>query len=110
MREKLSQKVAKKRKKLPKGIIGVTVKDGKEYYTYEKFRYMPEWAEYNINIKDDKRRLAMAELIMFYGCCDVDEDGLNLYRVQEEDMKYFNEVIRPELDRQHKRLREGKEI
>ena len=33
-------------RKLPKNIVKITVEDGREYYTYEMFHFMPEWLEF----------------------------------------------------------------
>lgn len=92
MREKLSQtsqtsqNIAKKRK------------------NYPKFRVVPEWLEFMGNMnKEDRGK--MFDAIMIYGCFELEPTNLD-----GDLLEYFNKEIRPELDRQHKRLREGKEI
>lgn len=92
-------------RKLPKNIVKITVEDGREYYTYEMFRFMPEWLEYAESINDLKRELAFFDSISKYGCYEIEPTGIG-----GGDLDYFNAQVRPELDRQHKLLREGKEI
>lgn len=92
-------------RKLPKNIVKITVEDGREYYTYEMFHFMPEWLEYAESINDPKRELAFFDSISKYGCYEIEPTGIG-----GGDLNYFNAQVRPELDRQHKLLREGKEI
>lgn len=75
---------------------------------YPKFRWMPEWADYYAKIKDCgdwMRELAFCDAIMLYGCYAIYDELLN-----PEDKAYFDMQVVPELNRQHKRLEEGKEI
>ena len=95
-------------RKLPKNIVKITVEDGREYYTYEMFHFMPEWLEYAENINDPKRELAFFDSISKYGCYEIEPTEIT--EIGGEDLDYFNAQVRPELDRQHKLLREGKEI
>ncbi len=90
---------------LPKNIVKITVEDGKEYYTYEMFHFMPEWLEYAESINNPKTELVFFDAISKYGCYEIEPTEIG-----GEDLDYFNAQIRPELDRQHKLLREGKEI
>lgn len=74
---------------------------------YPKFRWMPEWKHYTDTIPKEQtdRRLDMYDAIMLYGCYSIYDELLN-----PEDKAYFDKEIVPELNRQHKRLEEGKEI
>lgn len=91
-------------RKLKNGLK-ITVEDGIKYYTYPKFRFMPEWAKYIRDIKEPERRYAMFDAVTKYGCYDIEDIG-----IEGADLEYFNKEVRPELDRQHKRMREGKRI
>lgn len=90
---------------LPKNIVKITVEDGREYYTYEKFRFLPEWLEYSESINDPKRELAFFDSISKYGCYEIEPTEIG-----GEDLDYFNAQVRPELDRQHEIMKKGGDI
>lgn len=54
---------------------------------------------------DKKDRGELFDAIMIYGCFELEPTNLD-----GDILEYFNKEIRPELDKQHKRLKEGKEI
>lgn len=90
------------RKRISKNCV-CTIEGNSKYYTYEKFRWFVEWLEYS-------EKLPRTEQYEFYGA--VSKYGL--YEI-EPTLKgavllYFNANVRPELDKQHKRLREGKKL
>ena len=72
---------------------------------YPKFKFQPEWAYYIDKLDDWKRQLSMYDNISLYGCYGVEDEFLHA-----DDEAYFDNKIRPELDRQHKLLDEGKDI
>ncbi len=68
---------------------------------YKKFRWFAKWLEYANKLPDEEERTFNRSVIMY---------GLR----KEEPVKltgntldYFNTHIRPEIDRQHKRLDRG---
>lgn len=72
---------------------------------YPKFKFQPEWVYYIDKLDDWRRKLSMYDNISLYGCYGVEDEFLH-----DDDKAYFDKKIRPELDRQHKRLEEGKDI
>lgn len=71
---------------------------------YLRFRFSPEWLEYIDTLpKEDGDNLLLQ--IRAYALYDAEPEELT-----PEAQEYFNREIRPELDRQHKRLNEGKRI
>lgn len=81
----------------------LTIDGNSKYYTYEKFRWLIEWLEYS-------EKLPQPEQYEFYGA--VSKYGL--YEIEPTlkgaVLDYFNVNVRPELDKQHKRLKEGKKL
>lgn len=84
--------------------FSVAVEDGKELYTYKKFRWFIEWLEYSETLPKDIQPV-FSRAISTYGLFAIEPTDL-----QGDALNYFNEKIRPELNRQHKRLREGKKL
>ena len=72
---------------------------------YNKFRWFAEWVEYCKTLYDDSEQLAFHEAIAKYGL-ECEEP----IRITGAALEYFNMKVRPELDRQHKRMREGKRL
>lgn len=71
---------------------------------YPKFRFLLEWLEYIDSLpKGDGDSLLLQ--IGAYGIREEEPETLT-----PEAQEYFNREIRPELDRQHRRLNEGKRI
>lgn len=71
---------------------------------YLRFRFSPEWLEYIGSLqKEDGDNLLLQ--IRAYALYEAEPEKLT-----PEAQEYFNREIRPELDRQHKRLNEGKRI
>lgn len=71
---------------------------------YDRFSFAPEWLEYIDSLpRIDGGRLLMQ--IRFYAFFETEPETLT-----PEAQEYFNREIRPDLDRQHKRLNEGKRI
>lgn len=67
------------------------------------FWWRAEWVEYMDGIQSNTEKLNFARSIAEYGLF-----GKEPYRLSCEDLEYFNEVVRPDLDVQRKRLKEGK--
>lgn len=82
----------------------VTTVDGEERYAYEKFRWFIAWLEFD-NTLPKEEQFPFRWAIIKYGLYEIEPAD-----IQGPALDYFNEVIRPELDRQHKQLKEGKEI
>lgn len=72
---------------------------------FPKFRFAVEWLEYIENIADEDEQLKMFAAVSDYG---INANAPNGLTPCNED--YFNREIRPDLDRQHKRFKEGKSI
>lgn len=62
---------------------------------YDKFRWLKKWVDYSSSLNDNQK-LALSQSIARYGLNDEEPQGLD-----EAVLGYFNEAIRPELDRQH---------
>ena len=73
--------------------------------TYEKFRWFAEWVAYCETLHDDMEQLAFHESIAKYGL-----KGEEPTEIAGAALEYFNQKIRPELDRQHERMRKGRDI
>lgn len=73
---------------------------------YPKMHLLPEWMEI---IRKMPRREGNALLMAAagYGTHEIEPDPDEL---TAEAQEYFNKEIRPELDRQHRRFKEGKRI
>lgn len=69
------------------------------------FWWRVEWYHYLKSISANPERLALAEAIADYGL-----NGTEPTQLCCEDLDYFNEVIRPDLDKQRKQLKNGKKI
>lgn len=69
------------------------------------FLWRVEWVRYFDGIQSEIEKLNFARSIAVYGLYGKDANLLC-----GEDLDYFNEVIRPDLDEQRKRLKEGKKI
>ncbi len=79
--------------------------DGKiKSINFGKFRFFGEWLDY-IDRLSKEAQPGLMYYIFAYGFHETEPDELT-----PEAQEYFNRVIRPELDRQHKRLNEGKRI
>ena len=72
---------------------------------YEKFRLLVEWVAYCETLHDDAEQLAFHESIAKYGLKCEEPAGIT-----GAALEYFNTEIRPELDRQHKRMMKGRDI
>lgn len=72
---------------------------------YEKFRWLAEWVVYCKFLHDDAERLALNDAIAEYGIMSKEPAGIT-----GATLEYFNEEIRPELDRQHKLMMGGYEV
>ena len=72
---------------------------------YEKFRWLVEWVAYCETLHDDAEQLAFHESIAKYGL-KCEEPAV----ITGAALEYFNTEIRPELDRQHKRMMKGRDI
>lgn len=71
---------------------------------YDRFSFDPKWLEYI----DSLPKAAGGSLLMqirFYAFFETEPETLT-----PEAQEYFNREIRPDLDRQHRRLNEGKRI
>lgn len=68
---------------------------------YEKFRWYAEWLEYADKLPDEEERTFNRSVIR-YGLMKEEPAKLT-----GSTLDYFNTHIRPELDRQHKRLDRG---
>jgi len=65
---------------------------------FKKFYWLEEWTEYADTITDDSKRLAFNWAVALYGLKCQEPKGIG-----GDVLRYFNERVRPELDRQHKR-------
>lgn len=63
------------------------------------FWWRADWVEYMDGIQSNPEKLNFARSIAEYGLF-----GKEPYRLSCEDLEYFNEVIRPDLDEQRKRM------
>lgn len=71
---------------------------------FEKFLWKLEWLKYAASMpRDDEQAFNWA--VIRYGLCVAEPTEL-----RGEALAYFNSEIRPDIDRQHKRMREGKAI
>lgn len=69
---------------------------------YEKFRWFAEWLEFEETLPDIDDRAAFNMAIKDYGL-----SGIVRHDLHGAALEYFNTHVRPELDRQHKRLEKG---
>ncbi len=67
--------------------------------SYEQFLWLPEWAKYGKTVPPVTPALNFYMAIAKYGLDCIEPKGL-----RDEDLKYFNEFVRPELDRQHREM------
>lgn len=74
---------------------------------YPKMHILPEWME-QINKMPRNEGNALLFAAAGYGIREI-EPTTEGY-LTPEALEYFNRVIRPELDRQHRRFNEGKKI
>lgn len=76
---------------------------------YPYIKILPEWvthAEQGATQDSDKqRRYSVLWTIVFYGVFGKEPHGL-----PKEEMEWFNKEVRPELDRQRKRIEEGRSL
>lgn len=72
---------------------------------YEHFKFNIEWLEECERQPTKEQNSALYYAIVFYGLNEIEPQGLT-----PEVLEYFNNEIRPELDRQHERLNEGKKL
>lgn len=75
----------------------------KQNEPFKHFVWLPAWAEYAENIKDDAQQLAFNWAVALYGLKCQEPKG-----IEGDVLRYFNEKVRPELDRQHKQKRKIK--
>lgn len=90
-------------KKQPKNKPNSTQKQTK--YNAPYFWWRVEWVEYMDSIQSNPERLNFARSVAEYGLF-----GNEPYCLTCEDLDYFNDVVRPDLDGQRKRLKEGKKL
>ena len=70
---------------------------------YSKFLWRVEWVRFSETIKDPDTKGLFFKSIMNYGLmCELPAE------LADEPLQYFNSVIMPELDRQHRQLQEVK--
>ena len=63
-----------------------------------RFVWLSEWCEYSKTIADDAQQLSFNWAVALYGLkCEEPK------KLEGDVLRYFNERVRPELDRQHKR-------
>lgn len=68
-----------------------------------KFRWHKEWYDYSETINNKSVQNAFKWAIIAYGLdCQEPTD------LQGEVLRYFNESVRPELDKQHKKFSKNK--
>lgn len=66
---------------------------------YPKFLWLPIWVIYTESICNPQDEFLIHEAIARYGLYCEEPNITN-----PEHLKYFNDVIRPELDRQHRKM------
>ena len=71
--------------------------------SYPKFRFMGSWLDYSNTLHNDSGRFLRA--IVRYGLYEEEPDGLSPCALE-----FFNGIVRPELDRQHSRIKKGLRI
>lgn len=71
---------------------------------YPKMRFRKDWLEY-IQRDTEANGNALMRAICEYGLYEIEPKELT-----PEQWEYFNAEIRPDLDRQHKRRKEGKRL
>lgn len=69
---------------------------------YEKFRWFAELMEFEEPLPDIDDRVAFNMAIKDYGL-----SGVVRHDLHGAALEYFNTHVRPELDRQHERLKKG---
>lgn len=67
---------------------------------YAKFRYRKQWVDYSIALHEECGRFMRA--IVRYGLYEQEPTGLS-----DAANEYFNGVVRPDLDRQHTKMKKG---
>ena len=70
---------------------------------YPKFRWFGAWVEYADSICNDHDQYLMHEAIARYGLYKEEPTITN-----PEDLQYFNNVIRPNIDAQHRKMDKAK--
>lgn len=74
-------------------------------YKYTRFGFRTEWLKFIEDLPTPKEQSDTFHAVSEYGLKEAEPQGLT-----PEAMEYFNNEIRPDLDRQHKRINEGKRI
>jgi hypothetical protein len=76
---------------------------------YPYIKILPEWITYAEQSKAraaaKKQRYSVLLAIIEYGAVCREPEGL-----PEDELEWFNRVVRPEIDRQHKRMEEGRKL
>lgn len=72
---------------------------------YNKFRWFAKWLKFEDTLPDIDDRVIFSLSIKEYGL-----NGVVHPELRGAALEYFNTHVRPELDRQHKRLEKGLEI
>lgn len=76
----------------------------KENKPFEKFRWQVEWMKYAATLSHDEEQAFNWSVILYGLKCEEPT------KLQGASLEYFNTKVRPELDRQHKKLRKGRRI
>ena len=76
-----------------------------KFVTISSDGWFAEWVAYCETLHDDMEQLAFHESIAKYGL-----KGEEPTEIAGAALEYFNQKIRPELDRQHERMMKGRDI
>lgn len=70
---------------------------------YPKFRFRKQWFDYSNHLRGECGKFIRA--IVRYGLNEEEATELS-----SQALEYFNGVVRPDLDRQHDRMKKGQRI
>lgn len=79
---------------------GKTVRQTDKIQRYPKFRFRQQWLDYATALHDECGRFLRA--VVRYGLYEELPKTLSVLALE-----YFNGVVRPDLDRQHDRMKKG---
>lgn len=65
-------------------------------HKYKKFRFHKSWHIFIEKLSEDAQKVALFDAIARYGIDDIEPKGL-----EGEALRYFDDVVRPNLDKQH---------
>lgn len=69
-------------------------------YKYPQFKWLKSWTDFGCALQSMDLQLDFFKEVANYGLCESEPQ-----RIKDEVLEYFNQYIRPELDRQHKEMK-----